>query len=231
MVRKIFGTGLLAGALTIAAVGGTFVTSDARAVQGGRGGQDLSHASPARISVSPLYDLSALPDEKHLSRGQSMLARTRGGVALTINAAGLEPQAAYTVWWVIWNKPEKCLTRFDCVPADLGIDGNVVFYADGRVTDEFGQATFLASLAYGKGSEGLEPDQVMLPGTLATRRAQVSAIVRTHQDAADLRENGDLQDAVSSLIGGCADDPRTPTPDDGPGEADCEDQFIAVHRP
>jgi hypothetical protein len=230
MMRKIFGVGLLAGALTMAAAGGGLYADSAEAAQG-RQGRDLSHASPAKVSVSPLYDLSALPDEEHLSRGQSTLARTNAGIALTINAAGLEPESAYTVWWVIWNKPENCLTRFDCGPADLGIDGNVVFYADGRVTDAYGQATFLASLVYGEGSAELESDQVMLPGALESRRAQVSAIVRTHKDVADLQENGDLAEAVNSLIGGCADDPRTPESGDGPGTADCEDQFIAVHHP
>ncbi|RDD61743.1 hypothetical protein [Ferruginivarius sediminum] len=226
MLPRSIRRGLLAGVVTLAAAS----SAHAAGFGLGRNGHDLADASPAQVSASALYSLAALPDEEVLERGQSTLARTREGVALTINAANLEPNAAYTVWWVIWNKPEQCLDRFECGPADLGADGNAVFYANGRVTDDFGQATFIASLNYGEGSEGLAADQVMLPGALETRRAQVSAIVRTHKDVDSLSENGDLADALNSLIGGCADDPRTPTPDDGPGAAACEDQYIVVHR-
>jgi hypothetical protein len=226
MLPRRIRRGLLAGVVT------TVAASSALAAGFGseRNGRDLANASQAQVSASALYSLAALPDEELLERGRSTLARTREGVALTINAANLEPKAAYTVWWVIWNKPEQCLDRFECGPADLGVDGNAVFYANGRVTDDFGQATFIATLNYGEGSDSLQADQVMLPGALETRRAQVSAIVRTHKDVDSLSENGDLTHALNSLIGGCADDPRTPAPDDGPGAGACEDQYIVVHR-
>lgn len=196
---------------------------------GNRAG-DLKDASPAQVSASPLYSLAALPDEDILPRGNSTLTRTREGVAVRVNAANLEANAAYTVWWVIWNRPEKCLDRFACGMADLGSAGNAVFFATGRVTDDFGQATFSASLAYGDGTDDLPAEKVMLPGALETRHAQIDVILRTHKYVEDLQSNGDLAAALSSLAGGCADDPRTPAPDDGPGEAACKDQFIAVHR-
>lgn len=222
MLLKTTTYALAAGLLAAAA-------ASSAAAAGPKAG-DLKTAGPAEVSASPLYSLAALPEEETLPRGDSTLIRTNQGVAATINAANLEANAAYTVWWVIWNRPQECLERFACGMADLGSAGNVVFFATGRVTDDFGQATFTANLAYGDGTADLPPEKVMLPGALESRNAEIDVILRTHAGVEDLRSNGDLQAALNSLTGGCADDPRTPAPDDGPGEAACEDQFIAVHR-
>lgn len=222
MLPKSIGRGLLAGLFTVAAAAG--------ASAAGPSG-DLGSASPAKVSVSPFYDFSALPAlEEAAPKSKSTLIRTNEGVRLSVNTADLEPNSVYTFWWVIFNKPEKCMEPYDCSFGDIGVEGSAAFYANGRVTDAYGQASFTSSLAYGEGSAGLGPDQVVKPGALESPRAQINLVVRTHQDVADLKEEGQLEAAVSNLIGGCSDDPRTAEPNDGPGSATCSDPYMIVHK-
>ena len=38
----------------------------------------------------------------------STLVRTQDAITMTIHTSGLDPGAAYTVWWIIFNNPGAC---------------------------------------------------------------------------------------------------------------------------
>ena len=90
------------------------------------------------------------------------LTRTKQSIHANLAISGLNLGSAHTVWWVIWNNPEKCSTN-PCGLADLGIPGNAVIYATGFVTGESGAISVTADLAAGKVPEGTF---VSIPGEL-----------------------------------------------------------------
>ena len=76
------------------------------------------------------------------------LTRTKQSIRANLALTGLDLGAAYTVWWVIWNKPENC-AAVPCGLGDLGVPGNAVIYATGFVTGESGAANVTANLTAG----------------------------------------------------------------------------------
>jgi len=86
--------------------------------------------------------------------GAGTLTRTKQSIHANLALSGLDLGAAYTVWWIIWNKPEKC-AALPCGLGDLGVDGNAVIYATGFVTAESGAANVTADLVAGKLPKGM----------------------------------------------------------------------------
>ena len=70
-----------------------------------------SRAEPAAISYSVLQRFS---DGSIVNGSSSMLVRTDKGVTMTIHTSGLQPGAAHSVWWGIYNHPEKCTVPNQC---------------------------------------------------------------------------------------------------------------------
>jgi hypothetical protein len=110
--------------------------------------------------------------------GAGTLCRTVNSLRARIATSGLDANAAYTVWWVIWNNPSLC--SGSCGADDLGIAGNAVFYASGFVTGQDGTGNVTADLDAGRLPMGTE---VVIPGQLEPGRgfrAEVHMVVRTH---------------------------------------------------
>ena len=99
-------------------------------------------------------------------RGVAVLTRERDNLSLTVSTMDLNPNAAYSVWWVMFNKPENCLVPNGCgepdvfeAPGDLN-DAQIpavqmsASYAAGFVTGNEGLATFTAELKDGSLPDG-----------------------------------------------------------------------------
>jgi hypothetical protein len=53
-----------------------------------------------------------------------VLVRTPSEIEARLAMSGLEANGAYTIWWMIFNRPEKCAVKGACGPVDLtGSDG------------------------------------------------------------------------------------------------------------
>jgi hypothetical protein len=125
-----------------------------------------------------------------VKRGTSMpvksgatLLRSRHAVEGRLAASGLDPNAAYTVWWVVFNNPAAC--GGPCSPTTLGIPAvrASVFYAAGFVTGDDGTANITAHTQDGEPPAGVE---VTPDGTVAGIDvgngfgAEIWLVVRSH---------------------------------------------------
>ncbi len=152
--------------------------------------------------------------------GTATLIRTDSGVSYTLSTRSLQEDGAYTNWWVNFNDPKKCETPCACGsdadfedPDLIAAIGIGVFYATGRVVDEWGQADFAANIAYGALPDG--DDQVPFgPGfdNPIEPGAEIHLVVRTHGKPV----RGRLEEQLNSFGGAC--DVR-----------DCEDVQFAVN--
>jgi hypothetical protein len=134
-------------------------------------------AAPDNISYSVLQRNS---DGSIVEGSSSMLVRTDAGVTMTIHTSGLEPGAAHTVWWAIFNNPENWAVPNQCNPMlDLP---DTVLNATGHVIGKNGVGNFAAYLAEGDTSGLSLP--IAFPGDkfglTDARKAMIILQVRTH---------------------------------------------------
>lgn len=138
-------------------------------------------------------------DEVPITGGSATLLRNIHGVSFSAQAAGLDPDAAYTVWWIIFNNPEKCENPGGpngalCNAPDLGnpaVNASVT-WATGRVSDAFGFASFDAHLIR---DAGRTSDDGFGPG-LVSKRAEIHLVYLSHGPAAGI---ADLQAALTGF--------------------------------
>ncbi len=157
--------------------------------------------------------------------GDATLVRTNSGVSMTIKSSvegelfviggpGLNgnfflPGDATTNWWVVFNNPSKCVGGCgeDDVLNSLGggpaPDAEVdVIFATGHVAGSKWRAA--AHLSEGDITGSLRPLFGKAPiGLLDAMTAEVHVVVRSHGPAKDLAP-GQLDDAISTVFGGCA---------------------------
>ena len=165
-----------------------------------------------QTTMSPYLSLPDLADGTVVELDStSALHRSRTGVGYTASVRGLEPGAAYTNWFVAFTRPDRCETACACGLADLSNpDAEVgVYYATGRVADDYGQATFSSETDYGELPDG--EDQVPLAGleNPVTLRSEVHLVVRRHDRAAvdDLLREAQLTTFNAGCpAGGCVDE-------------------------
>ena len=111
--------------------------------------------------------------------GAGTLIRSPQSVHARFAMGGLDADAAYTMWWVIWNDPSACATS-PCGLADLGAPGNAVQYATGFVTGADGTANVSTDLTDDAPPVGLN---VIIPGGLAKSNgfgAEIHLLVQSH---------------------------------------------------
>lgn len=169
----------------------------------------------AQVTIS---DINALVGDTDAEiSGASSLTWSRDGVGFDYNTADLEPDAPYTMWWVTFNRPRKCLSACECGLVDLAdpaVDAGV-FFAGGRMTDQHGQADFAGEIDYGELPTG--EDQIPFPGIEAAikRRSEIHLVVREHGEA--LADPADLKAQLTQFNGGC-------------GPNSCNDVQVSIHR-
>lgn len=180
----------------------------------------MRHQSP-KPPIVTVNKIVQLTDDRPFNgpiSGISTITRLKNGVSFEYNTADLEPNAPYTMWWVTFNRPQRCLEPHACGLIDLTnpkVDAGV-FFAGGRMTDAYGQADFTGEINYGELPEG--NDQIPFPGIEAPikRRAEIHLVVRAHGPA--LKDPMALRAQLTEFNGGCP-------PNDG-----CVDVQASIHQ-
>jgi hypothetical protein len=136
--------------------------------------------------------------------GTATLTRTEEGISYEIYTTGLEP-GAYTVWTVIFNRPEAC--EGPCNGPDLdnpNVKGSVV-YGTGLIVGSDGIGNFRGTLAKGVPLAGV---QVNVPhgtayGLEDPMKAEVHLALRAH----GAPQNGLTYSQLTTFGGGCSNAP------------------------
>jgi hypothetical protein len=171
-----------------------------------------------------------------LTTGKSKLIRGRKGIYTRYRSNNLIAGHAYTLWLVIWNRPENCATPNQCNDGDFAIadqvEVEVLFGGSGRVVGKNGKGTFYGRLKAGDVSEsindlfGLPPAGGLQKGN--TFPAEVHLVLRSHGPAIP----GMIHEQISSYVGGCTDPfaiaPFTEIPD---AVGECGDIEFSLHAP
>ncbi len=136
---------------------------------------------------------------------------------VTVHASELDPNAAYTLWAVVFNNPSECITAPDsptrCGLADLTATPNPVeasaFVIGGSITGDDGTANISAHLQSGVLPEGTDVlwgiggrnDNGVMPGLRADNGllAEIHYVLRTH----GITIAGSAAEQISMLNGGC----------------------------
>jgi len=186
------------------------------------------------LSVALLFSCSAVMAQTDMdpvkwnssgteTDGKSFLTRTDTMIVLTLEATGLVPGDAHTLWWVVFNNPGECAT-FPCSPADLGNPdvSAAIGNASGNVAKSDGTIEFGGRLVRG-GDDAATGHQVLFSsggsGSLLTASsgdddAEVHLVIQTHGQA---RGGKKLREQLSMVGVNC-----TPS---------CEDVQFAIHVP
>ena len=191
----------------------------------------------AQAEIEPVVSTTFVewaPDGPLVEGAESSLVRMEHGLYATFSAVELEPGDAYTLWWVIFNKPENCSDgecgrndafMFDADGVQLLSDAGAPQWnfpahaatefslgrASGSVVDVDGTAEFRAHLPVGDDTEF-----DFGPGLLDPFTPEVHLIIRTHSQMIP----GKLSDQLNSPWGGCPEGwPKDP----------CKDVQIAIH--
>jgi len=167
-------------------------------------------ASAATVGSSVVRRFS---DGSTVEGSSAVLVRTEDRITGNFLST-LTPGEAYTIWWVVFNKPENCTggvcDEDDVLPPPGNVAAEVsVLYATGRATDVNGKGDFGAELMVGDMTNVL-----FGPGLMDVRNAEVHMVARTH--GAIIPDM--FQEQISSFNGGCP-----------PNE--CTDEQFAVFPP
>ena len=123
-------------------------------------------------------------DASQISDAYSTLTRSDNGIATEVRTVGLDPESIYSVWWVIFNKPQGCTEA--CNEDDIfDADGNVspnpeadisILWATSGISSSSGEGVFSAYLPKGR-----PLGEVLLgAGLQNTQGAEVHLVLRTH---------------------------------------------------
>lgn len=187
-------------------------------------------AAMAQTSMAPVQSFEDASD----TGGKSFLTRTDTMIVLTVEASGLVPGNAHTLWWVVFNKPAECIVPDECGESDIFLEDGMlnvtgvmaaeiaVGNATGNIAKSDGTLEFGARLVrganhVGTGHEvlfpaGLEGNSLLTAGVGAD--AEVHLIIQSHGQA---RGNKKLMEQLSTNVANCT--PR------------CADIQFAIHRP
>jgi hypothetical protein len=148
------------------------------------------------------------------------------GATIKVNATGLEPGHAYTMWIVYFNDQTRCEDRgsgvVGCNGEDLAfLDGGVLFgnggvlFGNGQVVDEDGNATFAARLNTG---DTADPPPPPPPFAFAPYEAgednEFHVVIRSHGPTIP----GEVSEQILTYEGGCFGDDVGPPRPEAPGE-------------
>jgi len=120
-------------------------------------------------------------------KGAATLLRRANSLEGSFHSSELQPNSAYTLWWMIHSHPEKCTNKPFCHTADLfnPATGTSVFYAGALISSGNGQgnASFtLQSGALPAGIGTMDFKTNVVPGLPAGAglTAQVKIVAKVH---------------------------------------------------
>ena len=140
-------------------------------------------ALPVEAGTSQRSGLFRLDDFSKVPGAYSVLMRNEDGVAIRVHSRKLA-KGAYTMWWVIFNNPDKCDTPNQCGPVDFPFplaDGD----PDVEVSIQFATG-FIVPSNNGKvradaGLEKNEETKNLLPHSLYDPMgAEIHVVLRAH---------------------------------------------------
>ena len=187
---------------------------------------------PSGYGSNPIRHTVDIVDESLTNVvGSSTLLRQKDGVSAQFKTSTLIPGHAYTLWWVIWNKPENCAgAPGPCLESDFGIADQVeveILYASGQVVGSNGQTTFSAHLKESD-TNGSINDLFGLPsfgGLQDAQQAEVHLVLRSHGP----KIPGQINNQISSYGGGCT--VNFPAFSEVPDEVgECADIHASIHQ-
>ena len=139
--------------------------------------------------------------------GAATLTRTSKRLSMTASVTGLEPGHVYTVWWVLFNRPEACENPIGDFAACSDLDfpiakvGAAIIWAAGAIADDSGTARFTGELSKGRAPEGIFVSPVGIGRLVRPKRAEVHLLFVEHPAATDLL--GEVDVALTTPSGGC----------------------------
>lgn len=159
--------------------------------------------------------------------GESQLIRSPNRVQAIVRTSDLDPGAAMTVWWRIYNRPRHCAVPFACEASDLSnpaVDGSQLHATAFIVGNADGTHTIVASLyrtaARAQGGDSFDDtlSEAYLNGRGLRRplNAEVEVLIANHGRVADPARDGEhaVLEQLLTPTGaqlGCAD-PAAPSP-------------------
>lgn len=168
--------------------------------------QDIEEGSPQFDNFFPLQQMTVAPVIDPINGGQEVgrarLFRHRRAIAINMHSSNLIPGHTYTLWWVIYNKPENCVNS-PCSGPDNSNPAVMreLLYATGKVVKRGNRAFFRAMLKQGDTS-GSVNSELNLPeygGLLYPETAEVHMVIRSHGPIIpDL-----VDEQIGTLNGGC----------------------------
>ena len=177
---------------------------------------ESARKSNGRASLNAVYTFADFNEV-----GSSILRRNPSAIQLSIETSELEPDYAYTVWWLVFDRPEYCSAP-GCGEDDVFEDAlaggpnkmelSILGAADGSVVSEDGTADYRGLLRKYDQRKVFFGDGLDYPMT-----AEVHYVIRSHGPAIP----GLVKQQISTFNGGC---------DAGqPNEGLCEDVQFSVH--
>jgi hypothetical protein len=152
---------------------------------------------------------------------RATLVTNAAGARMTFQTLGLQPNHAYTTWWVLFNRPEHCATA-PCTAADVLFNTDAVLgeiaYATGHVVGGSGRSTFAAHVSTGAVEGGWFGNGFTNP-----RGAEIHVVLMDHGPVIPEL----VAEQISTLRGGCTNEsvPRAFPPvahaDGTPGPNTC----------
>ena len=166
------------------------------------------------VATSDVYKFS---DNEAVEGAFARLVRFENGVTTAISTSDLAEGEVYTLWWVVFNSPEKCsdgvcnlddlfFVEDGVIPRDeagnramnmdaiANADASVLHAAGGYAAD----GTFYTSASLNVGDN---PGILFGPGLLDASSAEIHLVVRTH--GAMIDDVNVFADQLSSFGGGC----------------------------
>jgi hypothetical protein len=178
----------------------------------------LPAAADNHVSTSPMMEFEGSgyvpgPDDV------STLLRRTNWINAQIETSGLDPMTPYTLWAVVFNKPQYCASS-PCGLADLpivpGHDSRVqasAAYVTGGFSTSDGTLHLQGRLD--RAHDGVKPTETLFgPGLMNGAKAEIHFVLRGHGP-----DSGDPLLAIGSYGGGCSESNL------------CSDQQFAVHTP
>lgn len=156
----------------------------------------------------------------NMVNGATILIRdfTAGVITATVTSAMLEPHYAYSIWWVVFNRPENCTVPKQCGLVDLSNDAvkPSVFWGGGVIADGDGYGTTQLELRRGRTDRELfanTPDY----GLQNLKGAEIHLVLRSH--------------GVVGMAGTTATQLGTANQACPPAPVGCKNVFFSVHTP
>lgn len=120
-----------------------------------------------------------------IAPGATILIRDfrAGIITATMTSAALTPDYAYSIWWVVFNRPQHCAVPKQCQISDLMNDAvkPSVFWGGGLLADGDGYGTTQLELRRGRTDRELFANTKNY-GLQNLKKAEIHLVLRSHDD-------------------------------------------------